>query len=74
MRQDERSVVDHALHGARVSAYAPGEFVGQESFMTAGEIRALAVQAGIGPGVTVLDLCCGIAGPGRFLTRQLGCA
>jgi SAM-dependent methyltransferase len=59
---------------ARRSAYAPGEFVAQESFMTAGEIRALAVQAGIGPGVPVLDLCCGVAGPGRFLTRELGCA
>jgi SAM-dependent methyltransferase len=22
----------------------------------------------------VLDLCCGVAGPGRFLTRELGCA
>jgi SAM-dependent methyltransferase len=32
------------------------------------------VQAGIGPGVAVLDLCCGVAGPGRFLTRELGCA
>jgi SAM-dependent methyltransferase len=42
--------------------------------MTAGEIRELGVQAGIGPGATVLDLCCGVAGPGRFLTRQLGCA
>jgi SAM-dependent methyltransferase len=62
-----------ALEYARLSAYAPGEFVGQESFMTAGEIRALAVQAGIRPGVTVLDLCCGVAGPGRFLTRELGC-
>ena len=41
--------------------------------MTAGEIRALAAQAGIGPGVAVLDLCCGIAGPGRLLTRELGC-
>src|SRR4051794_8800750 len=41
--------------------------------MTAGEIRALAVQAGIGPGIAVLDLCCGVAGPGRFLTRELGC-
>ena len=41
--------------------------------MTAGEIRALAVRAGIGPGTTVLDVCCGIAGPGRFLTRELGC-
>jgi SAM-dependent methyltransferase len=47
--------------------------VGQESFMTAGEIRALALEAGVGPGVDVLDLCCGIAGPGRFLTRELGC-
>ena len=50
MRQDDRAPLDRALHRARVSAYAPGEFVGQESFMTAGEIRALAVQAGIGPG------------------------
>jgi SAM-dependent methyltransferase len=74
MRQDDRAPFHRALHRARVSAYAPGEFVGQESFMTAGEIRALAVQAGIGPRVTVLDLCCGIAGPGRFLTRELGCA
>jgi SAM-dependent methyltransferase len=63
-----------ALERARLSAYAPGEFVGQESFMTAGEIRALAVQAGIGPGLMVLDLCCGVAGPGRFLTRELDCA
>ena len=73
MRQDDRAPFDRALHGARVAAYAPGEFVGQESFMTAGEIRALAVRAGIGPGVAVLDVCCGIAGPGRFLTRELGC-
>jgi SAM-dependent methyltransferase len=74
MRQDDRAPFDRALHRARVSAYSPGEFVGQESFMTAGEIRALGVQAGIGPGVEVLDLCCGIAGPGRFLTRELGCS
>jgi SAM-dependent methyltransferase len=73
MRHDERAPFDAALQRARVSAYAPGEFVGQESFMTAGEIRALAVQAGIGPGVEVLDVCCGVAGPGRFITRELGC-
>jgi SAM-dependent methyltransferase len=73
MRQDDRAPFDRALRRARESAYADGEFVGQESFMTAGEIRALAVRAGIGPGVSVLDLCCGVAGPGRFLTRELGC-
>jgi SAM-dependent methyltransferase len=73
MRQDDRAPFERALHHARVSAYAPGEFAGQESFMTAGEIRALAAQAGIGPGVSVLDLCCGIAGPGQLLTRELGC-
>ena len=42
--------------------------------MRAGEIRSLAVRAGIGPGVSVLDLCCGVAGPGRFITAELGCA
>jgi SAM-dependent methyltransferase len=71
--QDDRAAFDRALQGARASAYAPGEFVGQESFMTATEIRALAAQAGIGPGVAVLDLCCGVAGPGRLLTQELHC-
>jgi cyclopropane fatty-acyl-phospholipid synthase-like methyltransferase len=73
VRQDDRAAFDRALHSARVSAYAPGEFVGQESFMTAAEIRALAAQAGIGPEVAVLDLCCGVGGPGRFLASELGC-
>jgi SAM-dependent methyltransferase len=73
VRQDDRAPYDRALRRARVAAYAPGEFVGQESFMTAGEIRALAAQAGIGPAVAVLDLCCGIGGPGRWLTQELGC-
>ena len=42
MRQDDRAPFDRALHRARTSAYPAGEFVGQESFMTAGEIAALA--------------------------------
>lgn len=41
--------------------------------MRAGEILALARRAGIAPGLSVLDLCCGVAGPGRFITRELGC-
>jgi SAM-dependent methyltransferase len=73
VRQNGRAPFDRALERARVSAFPPGEFAGQESFMTAGEIRALAAQGGIGPGVRVLDLCCGVGGPGRLLARELGC-
>jgi SAM-dependent methyltransferase len=73
VKQDERAPFDEALQRARLSAYAPGEFVEQESFMRAAEILALAVKSGIGPGVSVLDLCCGVAGPGRFLASELGC-
>jgi SAM-dependent methyltransferase len=73
MKQDERAPFDLALQRARMSAYTPGEFVEQESFMRASEIRALAVKAGIAPGASVLDLCCGVAGPGRFITAELGC-
>jgi SAM-dependent methyltransferase len=73
MRQDDRAPFERALRRARVAAYAPGEFAGQESFMTAGEILALAAQAGIGPGTSVLDLCCGVGGPGRLIARELRC-
>jgi SAM-dependent methyltransferase len=55
------------------AAFGPAEYVEQESFLRASEIRSLAEHAGVGPGVSVLDLCCGIAGPGRFLARELGC-
>ena len=56
-----------------MAAFAPGEYVGQEGFMRAGEIRQLAGRASIGSGVCVLDLCCGVAGPGRMITGELGC-
>jgi SAM-dependent methyltransferase len=62
-----------ALERARASAYPAGEYVGQESFMRAVEIRTLAHQARVGLGVSVLDLCCGVAGPGRMITAELGC-
>jgi SAM-dependent methyltransferase len=73
VKQDQRAPFVSALQRARVAAYEPGQFVEQESFMRAGEILALARHAGIGPDVPVLDLCCGIGGPGRFITRELGC-
>ncbi len=73
MRQDDRAPFVTGLHRARSAAYPPGEYVGQEGFMRAGEILALARRAGIGPGVPVLDLCCGIAGPGRLITQEFSC-
>jgi SAM-dependent methyltransferase len=73
VKQDERAPFVRAMRRARVAAYAPGEFVEQESFMRASEIRALAHHAGIATGASVLDLCCGIGGPGRFITQELGC-
>jgi SAM-dependent methyltransferase len=62
-----------ALREAQQAAFGPDEYVEQESFVRASEILALARRAGIGPGVSVLDLCCGVAGPGRYITRTLGC-
>jgi len=73
VKQDERAPFVRALERARVAAYPGGEFVGQESFMSAREILALARRAGIAPGVSVLDLCCGIAGPGRLIAQELEC-
>lgn len=74
MTEGDRRPYDRALRAARTAAYPPGEFVGQESFMQAGEILALARRAGVGPDTTVLDLCCGVAGPGRLITSELHCS
>jgi ubiquinone/menaquinone biosynthesis C-methylase UbiE len=41
--------------------------------MLAAEVRRLAHEARVGPGVSVLDLCCGVAGPGRMITAESGC-
>jgi SAM-dependent methyltransferase len=73
MRQDQEAPFVRALERARASAYPSGEYIEQESFMLATEILDLAARAGITAGTTVLDLCCGIAGPGRHVTRALGC-
>jgi SAM-dependent methyltransferase len=74
VKQDERAPYVRALGRARGSAYAHGEYVEQESFMRRSEILAIAREAGIAAGIDVLDLCCGIAGPGRFITAQFGCS
>jgi SAM-dependent methyltransferase len=73
VRQDERAPFITGLHRAREAAYPAGEYVGQESFMRAAEIRRVAGRAGIGPADSVLDLCCGTAGPGRLIAAETGC-
>jgi SAM-dependent methyltransferase len=74
MRQDERAPFVAALQRAREAAYPSGEYVGQESFMRASEIRRLAARAGIGRDVPVLDACCGTGGPGRLIAAETGCS
>ena len=73
INHDAREAVDRALGKTRLSAYPPGEYAGQESFMRATEIVRLAERAGIGPGSSVLDLCCGVGGPGLLITSTFGC-
>lgn len=73
MRQDNRQPFVDALAEARLLAYSKGEFVDQESFMQASEILELARRAGITRQSRVLDLCCGVAGPGRHIVRHLAC-
>jgi cyclopropane fatty-acyl-phospholipid synthase-like methyltransferase len=68
-----RSRLARALHAARNEAYPEGEYVGQESFVTAHEILALASAAGVNDGALVLDSCCGTGGPALHLTKELGC-
>lgn len=68
-----RARIDDALQQVRLEAFAAGQFVGQESFMTADRIDALAARAGIRPGDRLLDVCCGLGGPGRRITAATGC-
>jgi SAM-dependent methyltransferase len=70
VRIDDRARSRSVLAPVQRLAHEPGEYVGQESFMRASEIRELAVRAGIGPGVSVLDLCCGVGGSGRHLAQR----
>jgi sarcosine/dimethylglycine N-methyltransferase len=62
-----------ALLRAHIQAHREGEYVGQESFMSAREILDLARAAGVDARTRVLDLCCGRGGPALHLARQTGC-
>jgi sarcosine/dimethylglycine N-methyltransferase len=62
-----------ALCPAHFQAHREGEYVGQESFMSACEILDLARAAGVDSRTRVLDLCCGSGGPALHLARQTAC-
>lgn len=62
-----------ALAAARRRAFRPEAYAGQESFVSTAELRALAGAAGITSTSRVLDLCCGVGGPGRVVARATGC-
>ncbi|MGL5859944.1 MAG: class I SAM-dependent methyltransferase [Phycicoccus sp.] len=72
--EGEQVVLDEVLRRSRALAFGAAEFVGQESFVTRSEVLALGRAAGIRPGIRVLDLCCGTAGPGLLLAAELRCA
>ena len=74
MTAAEVESVDRVLWRARAAAFPPQEFVGQESFVGAGEVLEIARRAGVGPGVRLLDVCCGVAGPGLHVAGALDCA
>src|SRR5260370_11267222 len=73
VREDQRGPFLTALERAQAAAFPAGDYVGQESFMRACEVRTLAHRAGVGRGVSVLDWCCGVAGAGRMITAESGC-
>jgi sarcosine/dimethylglycine N-methyltransferase len=62
-----------ALRRAHGEVYREGEYVGQESFMSADEVLALARASGVKDGAWVLDLCCGRGGPALHLAQHTGC-
>jgi sarcosine/dimethylglycine N-methyltransferase len=61
------------MRPAHIQAHREGEYVGQESFMSAREILDLARAGGVDARTKVLDLCCGSGGPALHLARQTGC-
>ena len=68
-----RARMHAALLPARQAAWGPGEYVGQEDYMTASQALTLAGQAGVKAGTRVLDLCCGAGGIALHLVERTGC-
>ncbi len=74
-RSDEQNLP--ALHavlqmlGSR--AFGPGEYVGQQSFISVSDVTALLGSSGLEAESEVLDLCCGAGSVGLLVARSTGC-
>ncbi|MCA9780290.1 MAG: class I SAM-dependent methyltransferase [Candidatus Eremiobacteraeota bacterium] len=62
-----------ALEKAKEAAFLAGQYVAQESFVSADEIMQLARSGEVESGSRVLDLCCGIGGPALHLVSETNC-
>ncbi len=58
---------------AEVRRGAFGEDIGQNSWLTAEELRRFLGQLGVGPGSHLLEIASGSGGPALYAARTLGC-
>ncbi len=64
-----------ARRGKDLSALIPGDLfdLDQDHYGGLAAVEALARLGSVGPDSRVLDLCCGLGGPARFLASRFGC-
>ena len=64
-----------ARRGKDLSALTPEDLfdLDQDHYGGLAAVEALARLGGVGPDSRVLDLCCGLGGPARFLASRFGC-
>jgi SAM-dependent methyltransferase len=71
---DDRKTYFRALEGAKLAAFGPEDYIGQESFLTGSQVLHLAESSELTRNTTVLDLCCGAGGPALLLASATGCS
>ena len=73
---NEGQILDTLVRrGKDLSALTPKDLfdLDQDHYGGLAAVEALARLGGVGPDSRVLDLCCGLGGPARFLASRFGC-
>ena len=73
---NEGQILDTLVRrGKDLSALTPEDLfdLDQDHYGGLAAVEALARLGGVGPDSRVLDLCCGLGGPARFLASRFGC-